>query len=63
MNIEKAIATLQAALRQKYGTDLYTETGAATISIAHDRVELTNPNGKVITARAATVARKLGEGR
>lgn len=48
LSIEDALAVLQHAVRERYGDTFDTEAGAGTITIAHDRVEITNAGSKVV---------------
>jgi hypothetical protein len=57
--MKRAILQLQRALRRRFGKASGSGVGAATLSIAHDRIEMTN-EGCVIEARGgAQVARVL----
>lgn len=60
---EKAIEHLQAEVAKCSGTKVDTECGAATLSIAHDRVILTNEENTVIAeeinSNIGSVARQL----
>jgi hypothetical protein len=47
MSITEAIEVLQSAIRRKYGNQVDTEGGAASLTIAHDRVELTDADSSV----------------
>lgn len=42
------IQAIQRALRVRFGTEVKTDTGRSTLTIAHDHVELTDQNGVVI---------------
>ncbi len=54
-----AILHLQRAIAKRFGKKVYTFSGAAQVSIAYDRVELTN-EGSIIVARGpAQVVRVL----
>lgn len=55
MKITEAISVLQKAMTARYGSEFRTETGAGTITIAHDRVELTDPNNTVCADGAGVV--------
>jgi hypothetical protein len=54
-----SIRHLQTTLSKRFGTDINTECGEATLSIAHDRVLLTNAGGIVIAERDGSIARQL----
>lgn len=45
---ENAIAHLQSVVGKRFGTDAHTETGAGTLTIAHDRVELTSVDHRIV---------------
>jgi hypothetical protein len=56
----KSLQTIQWALVAKYGHLVETECGRATLSIAHDRVELTNRNGRIIATDFGSVTAIIG---
>jgi len=59
MTVKQALDTLQTAIRERYGDGFDTETGAGTITIAHDRIEITNAQSRVSADEAAGVAAEL----
>jgi hypothetical protein len=52
MKLQEAIENLQAALANTYGAQVNTECGAATITIGHDRVELSDHDCLVVAEDA-----------
>lgn len=61
MKLTDTIETLRAAMASLYGTSLNTYSGAGTITIAHDRVELNDPAGNVIAEGVEACALHLAE--
>lgn len=64
--MKRAILQLQRALARRFGTKVGTVIGQASLTIAHDRVELTN-EGCVIIARGPVkvvrVLRRVSRGK
>lgn len=50
---------LQSVIRMKLGHKADTSAGAATLCLAHDRIELTNRNCEVVASGALEVASYL----
>lgn len=59
MSIEASIEEIRAAVAQKFGKMVDTETGEGTLTIGHDRIELTDEDGRVLCVGAAKCAEVL----
>lgn len=59
MNIVEAIEQLQAAMAVRFGGDCDTESGAATLYLAHDRVSLTDGENQVVAKSANSIVKNL----
>jgi hypothetical protein len=59
--IAALIQSLQASMARKYGTDVSTDAGAATLFVSHDGVSLTDGANRVVAMRASSASRALAK--
>jgi hypothetical protein len=57
--IALAISLLQSKMAATFGEEVNTETGAATLTIAHDRIELTGCDHERLSDRTEAVVKQL----
>lgn len=57
--LEEALKTIQAAVRERYGDGFTTEGGAGTVTIAHDRIEITAAGNRVAADEVEGVVAEL----
>lgn len=57
--MKRAILQLQRAMARRFGRDVKTDSGAVTLSVSYDRIELTNEIGTIIARGPVKVVRVL----